>query len=102
MLVQDNDGERRLPTVVEQALSNYSLAPTARQAMWELRGTLSLTAFREVKVAALAHAMHCKERTLVNALAQLVAEGYLDEHKVRKPRALRFPSSRRASIARAA
>ena len=92
-----------VPRVVEQALEDRSLSPTARLTMWYLaRHWLDLFEYREVKSVALAVQMGVEDQTAGKALRTLVQRGYLDEHPTRKPRALRMPWTRRASVARAA
>ena len=91
-----------LPTVVSQALDDRALTPTARLAMWYLVKRLDVVEYREVYVESLAHEMGIQDTTCGQALRLLIARGYLDEHTKRKPRALRFPWSRRTTHARAA
>lgn len=91
-----------IPFVVTQALDDTALPPMARLCMWHLVRYLDTHEYREVKVLGLAHEMRCRHETAGQMVRRLIADGYLDEHHIRKPRALRFPSSRRASLARAA
>lgn len=88
--------EQRLPTVVEQALNDHTLSATAHRAMWCLRWRLDQHESREVKLAALAHEMHCKSSTLSAALSQLVARGYLARGPRRRPLTFRFMPPRSA------
>ncbi len=90
-----------VPTVVMQALDDTRLPPMARLCMWHLTRHLDVIEYREVKVVALAHEMRCKDVTAGQMLRRLIADGYLDEHHIRKPRALRLPQSRRTAAARA-
>ena len=91
-----------IPLAVQQALEDLALPPSARLMMWYLAKRLDLIEFREVKAASIAAEMHIRENTASEAIALLVARGYLDESGQRKPRALRMPWSRRASRHRAA
>lgn len=54
-------------------------------------------------MVALAHREYAaKDVTAGQMLRRLIADGYLDEHHIRKPRAqLRLPQSRRTAAARA-
>jgi hypothetical protein len=92
---------RDLPWVVRQALDDTTLPALARLTMWHLSRYLDTHEYRELKVVALAHEMRCKDVTCAQNLRLLLAKGYLDEHKTRKPRALRLPASRRVSPSRA-
>lgn len=93
-----------VPRVVLQALDDTRLTHVARLAMWHLQSRLDVVEYVEVKVAALAFEMRVKERTTGNALRELIERGYLLEHESRKPRAYRFPWSRRRpdTVSRAA
>lgn len=91
-----------LPRVVEQALDNVKLPPSARLVMWHLRHRLDFVEYREVKAESLASEMEIKETTVGQMLTLLVDRGYLDESGKRKPRAFRMPWSRRTSKSRAA
>lgn len=93
---------RDLPWVVRQALDDTSLPALARLTMWHLGRHLDTHEYRELKVLALAHEMRCKDVTCAQNIRILLERGYLDQHKVRNPRALRLPYSRRAGPARAA
>jgi hypothetical protein len=90
-----------VPMVVIQALDDTRLPPMARLCMWHLTKRLDTVAYREVKIVSLAHEMRCKDVTAGEVIRRLIADGYLDEHRVRKPRALRLPISRRTSAERA-
>ena len=96
--------EGAAPIVIRQALDDVHLTHVARLAMWHLQSRLDVVDFIEVYVVSLAHEMRVKERTAGNALRELVERGYLLEHESRKPRAYRFPWSRRRpdAVARAA
>lgn len=91
-----------LPSVITQALDDVALPPAARLLMWHLRLRLDLTVFREQKAESLAREMRIKETTVGQMLRLLVVQGYLEEHGKRKPRAFRFPWSRRTTRERAA
>lgn len=91
-----------VPLVVMQALDDNSLPPMARICMWRLMRYLDCHEFREIKALTLAHEAGCKDVTAGEMIRLLIAAGYLDEHPVRKPRALRLPVSRRVTLARAA
>jgi hypothetical protein len=84
-----------VPRVVLQALDDTHLTHVARLTMWHLQSRLDVVDFLEVKGVSLACEMRVKERTAYSALRELVARGYLLEHGSRKPRAYRFPWSRR-------
>lgn len=84
-----------VPPVVAEALGDTSLPPFARLAMWHLASRLDVHEFREVKIISLAHEMRCKDVTGGEVVRRLIAEGYLDLHPKRKPRALRLPWTRR-------
>ncbi|MFN8992230.1 MAG: hypothetical protein ACK5X3_00950 [Pseudomonadota bacterium] len=89
-----------LPMVVVQALDDVQMPPLARLCMWHLTKRLDTIEYREVKIVSLAHEMRCKDVSAGEVVRRLIADGYLDEHRIRKPRALRFPISRRASAER--
>jgi len=91
-----------VPRVVEQALDDMSLPPTARLMMWHLAKRLDLFEYREVYTESIAREMRIKHNTASVTLDTLVARGYLDDSLKRKPRAFRLPWSRRQSQARAA
>lgn len=91
-----------VPIVVLQALDDHKLPDIDRLVMWHLRLRLDFVEYREVKVASLAHEMRRKERTVNHALDRLTAVGYLDQHTRSRPRAFRFPWSRRHWLVRAA
>lgn len=82
--------DRRLPSVVENALDDCTLSQTARLAMWHLRWRLDQHEAREVKLASLSCEMHCKPSTLSEALSQLVVRGYLERGATRRPLTFRF------------
>lgn len=84
-----------IPLIVSAALDDTRLTDTARLAMWHLRLRLDLLEYREVYVESLAAEMHRKPRTVNYAVEELITAGYLDAHAKRRPRALRFPLSRR-------
>ncbi len=86
--------------VIDQALGDVSLPPTARLMMWHLARRLSTTEFRGVYQESIANEMRIKQPTASLTLDLLVARGYLDESTKRKPRAFRLPHSRRTSKAR--
>jgi hypothetical protein len=89
-----------MPMVVIQALDDVRLPPLARLCMWHLTKRLDVHEYREVKIISLAHEMRCKDVSAGEVVRRLIADGYLDEHHIRKPRALRFPISRRSSVSR--
>lgn len=92
-----------LPLVVVQALDDLTLSDTAHAVMWHLRLRLDLVEYRPQYVASLAAATRRKDRAVTRALDALCAAGYLDvQDPQARPRALRFPWSRRAPQSRAA
>jgi hypothetical protein len=91
-----------LPVSIMQAMDDVHLTQTARLAMWHLRLRLDVVEYREVKLISLASEMREKERNIGNALALLVARGYLEQTAKRKPREFRLLWSRRRSDVRAA
>jgi hypothetical protein len=93
---------RDLPWVVRQALDDTTLPALARLTMWHLSRYLDTHEYRELKVVAFAHDMRVKDNTCAKNIRLLLTKGYLDQHRKRKPRALRLPSSRRVLPARAA
>lgn len=100
-----NDGApapRDVPWVVRQALDDVSLPALARLTMWHLGRYLDTHEYRELKVVSLAHEMRCKDVTAAQNIRLLLARGFLDQHPVRNPRALRLPVSRRVGPSRAA
>lgn len=91
-----------LPVSIMQAMDDVHLTQTARLAMWHLRLRLDVIEFREVKLISLASEMRMEERNIGNALMLLVARGYLEQTKRRKPREFRLLWSRRPKDCRAA
>ena len=91
-----------VPMVVDQALADVQLPDAARLLMWHLSKRLVIGEYREVYAESLASESRRKITTVGQMLTLLVHRGYLDESVKRKPRAFRLPSSRRASVARAA
>jgi DNA-binding MarR family transcriptional regulator len=84
-----------VPRVVEQALDDVTLTPSARLMMWHLAKRLDWFEFREVKCASLAAEMRIEDQTASRALKLLLARGYLDEQRgPRRARAFRMPWSR--------
>lgn len=83
-----------IPTVVHQAMDDLDLSDPARLVMWHLRTRLDLLSYTDTYVDSLATEVRRKERIVSRALNELIAEGYLDARGTR-PRALRFPWSRR-------
>lgn len=90
------------PLVVAQALDDTSLPPVARLTMWYLRQRLDLIEFREVYTVSVAAEMRVEPQSAGRALRLLTENGYLEEHEKRRPRAFRFPQSRRVDVKRAA
>jgi DNA-binding transcriptional regulator PaaX len=68
--------------------------------MWTAAEWLALHEYRAIKPAAIAHAMGVGESAARNALARLVADGYLDERTEARTRMYRLFWSRRTSRAR--
>lgn len=91
-----------LPVSIMQAMDDVHLTQTARLAMWHLRLRLDIIEFREVKLISLASEMRMEQRNIGNALALLVARGYLEQTTRRKPREFRLFWSRRAMESQAA
>lgn len=83
-----------IPTAVAQALSDTTLSPVCRLAMWHIRRRLDHLSYQPVKVASLAAEMQVNERTLSDSLRRLVSDGYLDTDGNRRPRAYRLPTAR--------
>lgn len=91
-----------VPRVVDQALDDTTLPPSARLMMWHLAKRLDLFEYREVKAESLANEMRVTRVRTSRMLILLVARGYLEESGQRRPRAFRMPWSRRSAAARAA
>lgn len=84
-----------IPLIVSAGMDDVTLSDTARLTLWYLRKRLDLLQYTEVYVESLASEMRRKDRTVNYAIEELIAAGYLDAHAKRRPRALRFPLSRR-------
>lgn len=91
-----------VPLVVVQALDDTQLPPAARLAMWHLRRRLDVLEFREVYAVSIAAEMRVEPQSAGRSLRLLTEKGYLEEHAKRRPRAYRFPQSRRVDMQRAA
>jgi len=89
-----------LPIVVVQALDDLTLPNVARLAMWHLRLRLDLVVFTEVYQESLRREMRVEDSTVHKTLTCLVETGYLEESGQKRPRAFRFPWSRRPRGAR--
>lgn len=92
-----------VPRSVDQAQHDRTLSPTTRTAMYLLMDLLTVDEWREVKMAALASLIGCKEQTAGRALHTLVRKGYLQQRNGDGRRRLyRVPWSQRTTHAIAA
>ncbi len=91
-----------VPLVVAQAVDDVDLPDAARLTMWHLRRRLNTRDFVEVYAESLATETRRRMTTVGQMLTLLVRRGYLEESAKKRPRAFRFPSSRKAWRARAA
>ncbi len=84
-----------LPVVVMQALDDTALPQSARLLMWHLGKRLDILVFQPQKLESLVAETRMGKATISEALALLVARGYLDAQQgLRKGREYRLPASR--------